>query len=397
MNLARGFSSASRVFLWTMILCLLVSGYAWWRTSQGLTPPAEPVSQPVTAPVVEKPASATMIAVGDVWLARKVGRLIDSYGVEYPIANIKSVLREADLTFVNLESPISDQGQALPGKGICFRGEPAAMTTLTEAGFDIVNLANNHAVDYDSPALLDTIARLKEAGIRSVGAGANISEARRPQIMEVNGLKVGMLGYTEMADIYFSNEYPRRSQATDTIPGVAPLILKDIQADVKDLRPQVDVLLVSLHWGIEYTELPTEDQRKIAHTLIDDGVDAIIGTHPHVFQAMEVYKGKPIAYSLGNFVADQNFSDPTRESLLLKMRLDKQGVAELTVLPVFVLESQPTLLRDEQGQKLLTKLRNLSRKLGTEMVVENTQGRFPGLNGPVNVPTTKGGNANGRT
>lgn len=397
MAVAREFSSSSRLFLGSLVLILIVVGYAWWRVGQ-CSPQAVPVSDSVTVPSMEKPATATLVAVGDVWLSRKVGKLIASYGEEYPIVNIKLALREADLAFANLETPISNRGQALPGKGICFRADPATMTTLTEAGFDILNLANNHSVDYDSPALLDTIELLNQVGIKTVGAGANITEARRPQILEVNGLKVGFLAYSEMADLFFSYQYPRRFQATETVPGVAPLILKEIQVDVQQLRPQVDVLIVSLHWGVEYTELPTPEQRKLAHALIDSGVDAIIGHHPHVFQAVEVYQGKPIAYSLGNFITDQNFSFPTREALLLKLQLDRQGVAGVTILPVFIPESQPVVLKDTHGQQILEKLQNLSRKLDTELLITGEQGYLPGLRGQVlDTRTRKGGTANGRT
>jgi poly-gamma-glutamate capsule biosynthesis protein CapA/YwtB (metallophosphatase superfamily) len=333
---------------------------------------SEPVAVVEPEPEVE---SVKLAAVGDVMLARKVDRLMRSGGDDYPFAKLGQELQEADLAFANLESPLSARGEPMPGKGICFRGRPEMVARLAQAGFDVVSIANNHALDYDEPAFLDTLDLLTAAGIKAVGGGKNITEARQPVIIERKGLKIGFLAYTDYADIYFHNRYPRRFQATDEISGVAPLVEAEIREDIAALREQVDILVVSLHWGLEYVHETDAARRQLAHTLIDDGADIILGHHPHVLQGIESYNDGLIAYSLGNFIFDQNQKLSTRQGLMLEVELTPQGVGKATIYPVFIDESQPRIVSGEEAQDILDLVQKLSEDLDTILEV-NQEGNL---------------------
>lgn len=327
----------------------------------------------VIAPPIKIP-EVTLVAVGDVMLSRKVDKLIKEKGIEYPFAQTNQLLASADITFGNLESPLSTKGKKLPGKGIWFRGNPQNVQALTVAGFDIFSLANNHALDYDSPALLETIEVLSGGKIDVVGGGVNIDQACSPVITEVDSIKLGFLAYSEMADMFWSYEYPRRLKATSEIPGIAPLYTEKILEDVAAIREQVDYVVVSLHWGVEYQHHPENYQKEIAHQLIDGGVDLILGHHPHCVQGIEVYKNGIIAYSLGNFVFDQNWSEQTKQGLLLKLRLTHDAWESVEILPIYIDNSQPIVAQGDVGNSLLNLAIDISEGLGTEFEIIDGKG-----------------------
>ncbi|ADI01424.1 MAG TPA: CapA family protein [Syntrophothermus lipocalidus] len=316
-----------------------------------------------------QPKTGEMLAVGDVMLARKVERLIASQGEGYPFARLGDSLKAADLVFGNLESPLSERGRPLPGKGICFRARPSMAAELARRGFDVLSIANNHALDYDTPAFEDTLRLLGEAGIRTVGGGGNITEARSPVILEEQGLKIAFLAYTEMADIYFHPKYQRRFQATQDVGGVAPLVEADVKEDIAAVRDKVDILVLSLHWGTEYSDRPTDEQRRLAREFIDAGADIILGHHPHVIQGVERYGRGIIAYSLGNFIFDQNQKLATKQGMMLRFKVSRGGVEEVTVLPVFINESQPVVASGEEGKPILERISALSQDLGTKLTL----------------------------
>ncbi|QGP92785.1 Bacterial capsule synthesis protein PGA_cap [Neomoorella glycerini] len=330
-------------------------------------------SQPPPPP---PPGPLTLAAVGDVMLARKVDRLMQAQGLAYPLAKLGPTLRNADLTFSNLEAPLATTGKQIPGKGIWFRARPEAIQVLKDGGFDVMNIANNHILDYDTPAFLQTMDLLKEAGIRYFGGGRDLDQAREPAMVEVNGVRLGFLGYSDMADIYWSHKYPRRFRATATQAGVAPLVVNnaylvdDICQDIQKLKPRVDLVIVSLHWGTEYQRTPAAEQRQIAHRLVEAGAGIILGHHPHVFQGLEIYEDSLIAYSLGNFIMDQNWSRETCQGLLLKIKVAKEGWQQAEILPVQIVEEQPRQAEGKDAATILSEVRDLSQKLGTGVEVK---------------------------
>ncbi|MEW6661486.1 MAG: CapA family protein [Bacillota bacterium] len=326
----------------------------------------------VHAEVIEpRDGTIKIIGVGDVMLSRKVGSYMEQFGLDYPLAKIKDTLLAGDIVFGNLESPIGTQGTPLPGKGIWFRAKPEAVQALKGAGFHIVSLANNHALDYDTPNFLETIELLKGAGIHLVGGGKNINEARKPVIIEKKDISVGFLAYSDMAEMFWSYQYPRMLRATDEQPGIAPLRLADMVEDVQKLRTKVDLLVVSLHWGEEYVDNPTRAQREMAHALAEAGVDVILGHHPHTLQGVEVYNNTLIVYSLGNFVFDQTHRQITQEGLLIELEVKKTGIEKAWVVPIYLPECQPRVAVGLDADRILGKTARLSANLGTHLKISS--------------------------
>lgn len=317
-----------------------------------------------------------LFAAGDVMLARHVEKLIEAHGPGYPFLHTRDLIRGADISFANLESPIAQGGFKLPGKGIWFRASRAAAQILSSAGFDVLSLANNHILDYEAPALKETIEFLRAQDIKPVGAGRNLTEARSPVVYEVRGIRTGFLAYSDFADIYWHPEYRRSLRATDTLPGVAPLSREIILEDVAALKDAVDIIVISLHWGNEYVDHPDSSQRALARELIDAGADLVIGHHPHVFQGIEVYKQGVIAYSLGNFVFDQYWSTKTQQGLALRCRLAKEGISSVDVLPVTIRRAQPSVAGGDEGRAIVSQLVSLSRALDTKVEVINGLGQI---------------------
>jgi len=255
----------------------------------------------------------TILFVGDIMLSRSVGNLMERKGdYNLPFINLAEFLRSADLTFGNLEGPISSRGVNV-GSIYSFRADPKVVEGLKFAGFNILSIANNHVWDYGRGAFMDTLKHLKDSAISYVGGGANSDEAHAGIIKEVNGTKVGFLAYTDLL--------PRNISATLTKPGVSFLELEQVKKDIVALKPHVDILVVSFHWGEEYKTNHNRKQENIAKSAIDAGADLIIGHHPHVIQEVEQYKNGWIAYSLGNFVFDQMFSENTKTGLILEVAI----------------------------------------------------------------------------
>ncbi len=232
-------------------------------------------------------------AVGDILLAGPMARVLRREGRDYPFARMHDTLRGADLTFGNLECCLSRRGAPIP-KQFNFRGDPEDAAVLKANGFAIVSLANNHAWDFGRDALLDTVQTVRATGVKTVGAGPNRREAHRLVVVERKGLRIGFLAYLGLI--------PALVNESETEPTLSMASVPTIRREVAAARKQVDLLIVSLHAGQEGAPLPTPRQRSFAEAAIDAGADLVIGHHPHVRQPLMHYHGKPICYSLGNFV-----------------------------------------------------------------------------------------------
>ena len=273
------------------------------------------------------PQEHTLLFVGDVMLSRGVGAKMQAEGDwTFPFREIASLLSAADLTFGNLECPVSDLGRNRHHL-YSFRADPKAIEGLKLAGFDVMSVANNHMYDWDPPALLDTLRRLRETGIAPVGAGANDLEAHYPQLFNLAGLRLAFLAYV--------NVEPKAAIAAPDKAGVAWLELDRVLADIRFARPLADLVIVGLHWGTEYAPQPQRNQVEIAHQMIDAGADLIVGGHPHVVQPLEQYRGRWVAYSLGNFVFDQK-APGTRRGAMLKVKLTDKQITEVTLVPITI-------------------------------------------------------------
>ncbi len=302
----------------------------------------------------------TLVAVGDIMLGRYIGRVTHDYGSDFPFSKVASLLRAADIVFGNLESIISTSEcrPSYPGKPYNFHASKDAAPALRNAGFTVLNLANNHAMDYGESSLTKTARLLAENGIVTLGAGKDGEQAHKPAIVSVSGTSFGFLGYS-MA--HAGSVYAGQQHA-----GIAQLKLDDIKRDIAELRGKVDVLVVSLHWGKEYDTMPTQQQRQDVHTMIDWGADIIIGHHPHVLQGLEIYNGKLIAYSLGNFVFDQQ-GRGTDKSILLACTFRGKQVNSIDVVPLDRFRHYfPKVAQEGEKQSILTNLRKISLPLNRD-------------------------------
>jgi poly-gamma-glutamate synthesis protein (capsule biosynthesis protein) len=283
-------------------------------------------------------------------------------------AGVTPVLDAADLALVNLECPFTERGDKLVKK-FNFRARPELVEILKAGSVDVVTLANNHQMDYGAAGLDDTLATLDAAGIAHFGAGRNLEHARRPAVLERAGIKAGFLGY------YFQSAAdmlePRALFATDAWPGVAgcytdlACIRDQITEDVRRLVPCVDAAFVYFHWGKEGSIEVVDYQVELAHLCMDLGCKAVFGAHPHRFQGVEVYRERPIFYSLGNFVFGGSKDPRDKLSALARVRVSKAGVVEAELVPIQITRwpeapFQPFLLRDSAREKALARIAALS-------------------------------------
>ena len=309
------------------------------------TPSLSPVPTPDPTPT-PPPARVLLAAVGDVMLGRSVGVRLEAEGPEVAFAAVAGILVGADIAIANLESAVGVTGAPAP-KAYTFRAPPIAVEALALAGIDLVSLANNHSLDYGTASLAETQTLLARGGIRSVGAGPNRTVAHAPTRFEFNGLTIAFLAYVTVPAEGGGFD-PRLWDATDETPGVAWLDVPAMVADVEAAREGADLVVVLLHFGIEWELEPSEAQREQARAAIDAGATLVIGSHPHVLQPIEEYGGGLIAYSLGNFVFD-GFWDPANDSVILLVELTAEGVARYETVDVTIVEGIPTLTEPAEG------------------------------------------------
>ena len=260
--------------------------------------------------------SVRLIFVGDIMLDDGPGQVI-AEGRD-PLAQFAALLADADYRIGNLECPIATVGKPLDSKIFSFRAHPDVLSVL-KGRFDALAVSNNHSGDYGQAAFLETLDHLKQIGIVSFGGGRNLVEAHAPLWIEKNGLRIAVLGYNEFK--------PRSFEAGPNWPGIAWSEDSQVIADIRAARSAgADVVIPYMHWGWERESAPTERQRRLARLMIDAGADTIVGSHPHVTQGTEIYRGKPIIYSLGNFVFDGFELPAAKIGWLLQMTVDRSGV-----------------------------------------------------------------------
>ena len=272
-------------------------------------------------PENEEISSLKIVLVGDIMLDRGVKDKIEKEGngdYKFPFLKIAPYLQKVDVVFGNLEGPITSDGQRV-GSEYSFRDDPKCIEGLKYAHFNVLSLANNHILDYGQQGLVDTISILKESGILYVGAGMNLKDTFSLKIKEIGGVKIGFLAFTEFGSKYW---WPKENS-----PGVAYLPERNFRyakGEIEEAKKKVDILIVSLHAGEEYSNTPTDFQKKFSKMAIEAGADIVVGHHPHAIQSIERYKTGWIDYSLGNFIFDQFFSEETMKGEILEVKVDKK-------------------------------------------------------------------------
>ena len=265
----------------------------------------------------------TIQAVGDIMMDRGVEAQLKRLGVDYNFSFdlIREDLLNADLVFANLEGSISDVGIDT-GKAYSFRFEPAVANALSDAGIDIVSLANNHMMDWGRESICETTKHLDSVGIKYVGAGCDSDQAERPMVLKLGNTNIAFLAYTEF---YVG------AHATQDRAGMSEYDMEKITQRITELQqnPDIDIILVSMHWGEEYKHRATGNQVDNGRQLIDAGADVVIGHHPHVDQEIERYGQGWIIYSLGNFIFDQDWSTETMQGLLAEIQIQNKRVYDI--------------------------------------------------------------------
>ena len=315
-----------------------------------------------------------IVAVGDLSFNGYYDRLLNRHGSDYPFRHVLPSWRDADLRLGNLESPPTSQPRATACK-FTLRGSPRSIESLAQAGFNCVCVANNHMMDFGGYGLLEACARVTKAGIPVVGAGENLEQACQPVILNVRGQKVGILAFCDV--VQESALY-----ATDHSCGVARGELAACLHHIRNLRPNVDWLIVHMHWGTELAQLPSPLQRQWAREMVAAGANVIIGHHPHVLQPVETINNAVVAYSLGDFIFSESFwrgknprglpfsskvrlNSLTRTTGWLELTLLKSGAAEYCFYPA-LLSRQLQVISDDSPHRASD-----STKLARQLEVDN--------------------------
>ena len=281
---------------------------------------AEPTATTLATTPATSPSTVSLVFAGDIVLDDAAGALIARGGD--PFEAFAPLFQAADIRLGNLECVVATTGSA-GDKNFTFRAHPRSLPVL-KRHFDAVALANNHSGDYGREAFAEMLELLKAQGLGQFGGGHNLKEAHTPLIIERKGLRIALLGYNEFM--------PRSFEADFNAPGSAWSEDEQVVADIRAARSvhKADLVIPVMHWGWENELTANARQRQLARTMIDAGADVIIGGHPHVTQDIEHYRGKPIIYSVGNFVMKETDNANQRRGWVLRLELDKAGVARMT-------------------------------------------------------------------
>ncbi len=316
-----------------------------------------------TPPETEK-GSAVIAFAGDTTQSDVFAEATSWRSMAYPFEDVADIFKGADISFVNLETCVSDRGESEKKEGLGFRTEPEYLQVYTEAGIDIVSCANNHVRDFGMEALGDTFMNLTDYGIDYIGAGNNITEAEKLVAYEVNGLTLGFTAcnMVNMNPTWYANDERAGLNCVDFAASEEYLSL------ISEYDSKCDVLFVSVHWGVEYSNAITEEQEQFAHLLCDNGADIILGHHPHVLQPIESYNDSMIFYSLGNFLF-YKMDDYAGMTAIFEIEADKNGFVSGRLSPVFISNCKSNLLDadDEMYGEIIELCRSISEPYGVNI------------------------------
>lgn len=271
-----------------------------------------------------EPTNTTLFLAGDIMLSRNVdAAIVKANDPTLPFHKVADIIKNADISFANLESPFNDRGDHSIEGSLIFNADPKSVEGLKFAGFDILSTANNHAFDQGETGILLTKALLNTNEILPIGTG---TECHDGTVLEKNNIKFGFLAYS----------YSALNNGGKTADPLVCTQNEQAINDIANIKSKVDILIVSMHAGTEYKRHPNADQITFARRAIDAGADLVIGHHPHWIQTIEQYKDKWILYSLGNFVFDQMWSQDTREGLTAIATFENKQLKKIELKPVII-------------------------------------------------------------
>ncbi|OAB43634.1 CapA family protein [Paenibacillus antarcticus] len=291
---------------------------------------------------------------GDMIFSGKVEGKLKQEGYDYPFKYVGDLFQKDDLTIANLETPVTTAGVGATNKQYVFKSSPKALDALKKGGMDAVGLANNHILDQGVPGLLDTLKHLEESKLQYAGAGKNAEEAYAPEYFTRQGVKIALVAVSRVVP---DTEW----FATKGKPGVASAY--DPTAALQSIakaRKNADIVIVMAHWGIERALTPNVNQTQLAHQFVDAGADLVIGSHPHVLQGLEQYKGKWIAYSTGNFIFTKSATPSTWKTAVFATTCTPKGDCKIKLIPFHAEIGQPVPMSAEEGQQLFKEIQTLS-------------------------------------
>ena len=303
-----------------------------------------------TSVVESGPKENVSIAVtGDVMFARNMPGVLSQDSS--PFSGVSDVISNVDLLLINFENAATTSGDALKGD-VPLKCDPSYVPLAKANNLTVAALANNHAYDYGKTGMEDTIKNLKDAGITPMGAGNSEDEAHKAVVNDVNGRKITILNYMDSENFaeYSQDVMP---YANGSNPGYSAYDSEDAKKQIGENNDS-DLIIAYMHYGNEYSNSPNENQIRISHELIDYGADVVIGSHPHVTQGIDMYNGKPIFYSLGNFIFDQS-NEATHTAYFVKLDLIGD-TCQCTVYPIYISNYLPQHMSAEDGTSLLSNL-----------------------------------------
>jgi len=276
--------------------------------------------------------------------------------------NVLPLLHKNDLTIMNLEAALTLHPIKVP-KVFNFKSDPEHVQCLKEANCEVVNIANNHIFDYAEQGLFDTLDTLDQAGIRHVGAGRTIQEAKKPVIIEIDGIRIGILGYTDNEPNWLATD---QNPGTNYFPINSDSVDK-LSHEIRELKREVDLVILSIHWGPNMVESPPKHFIDFAHQAVNAGVDIFHGHSAHIFQGVEIYKGSVILYDTGDFV-DDYYVDPhlrNDRSFLFCVTVDKTAIRSIELVPVLIENFQVNLSSGSNLRETLERMVLLSSEFDT--------------------------------
>jgi poly-gamma-glutamate synthesis protein (capsule biosynthesis protein) len=315
---------------------------------------------------------------GDVMLGRLVDAALEHRPADHPWGDTLPRFLNADWRACNLECVVSDRRPAvLPAKAFHFRSAARNVAVLEAAHIDAVSIANNHVLDFGPEALLDMLDILDRAGIARAGAGRDLEEARRPAItMATDGSRVGLVACTDNEpDWEAGNRRPGVFHIETDLADKGALALLGI---TRDTRREVDLLVVSLHWGPNWGYRPPRGHCPLARSLIEAGADVVLGHSGHVFRGIEIHQGRPIIYCAGDFIDDYAVDPVERNDQSFIFTVDVEGgrLRRVLLQPTMIEDCQAQLASGGEAAKILAKMNFLCAQLGTPLRCEGGTGEI---------------------
>ncbi len=276
-------------------------------------------------------------------------------------------MRNADLRITNLECPLSDRGEAVAKSGSVFKGMNRHVKGLTAIPIEVATMANNHVFDFGLDAFNDTRNLLAENKIDSLGAGLSLNEAEKPLVKKINGVKIGLINFSEGEDL----------TAAGKGPGVFGWEVERVCQLTTELKQEVDAVIVICHAGLEYIPFPPPYITEAFQSIADAGADLVTGHHPHVPQGVQIYNGVPICYSLGNFVFFQKTNLHYRKlGYMVKAGISKEGISGIRLIPYEILPERLALLKDSKLTEFYGDMQKISGPLNETTGITDTWNGF---------------------